>query len=153
MFTLFNVSVFIVGRAYNISVQTVSEDETSAPTTAQYRTVPLRPLNVTFDKSSITSTSFRVMWSPPNGTSEFDKYTISLGGNRRFTPITRSANDDPNSNSIEFKDLEPGKTYQVIVKTVSGKVTSWNANGDVTLSTVFSLYLQCTNMNFSSLSD
>ncbi|XP_012532552.1 tyrosine-protein phosphatase 10D isoform X5 [Monomorium pharaonis] len=120
----------IPGRAYNISVQTVSEDETSAPTTAQYRTVPLRPLNVTFDKSSVTSTSFRMFWNPPNGTSEFDKYQISLGSNRRLAPVTRNRDDE---NRWEFKDLEPGKTYQVVVKTVSGKVTSWPASGDVTL--------------------
>ncbi|XP_058789130.1 tyrosine-protein phosphatase 10D isoform X3 [Phymastichus coffea] len=120
----------IPGRAYNISVQTVSEDETSAPTTAQYRTVPLRPLNVTFDNSSVTSTSFRVFWSPPNGTSEFDKYQISLAGNRRFTPVTRNREDDT---KWDFKDLEPGKTYQVVVKTFSGKVSSWPASKDVTL--------------------
>ncbi|XP_043525700.1 tyrosine-protein phosphatase 10D isoform X5 [Frieseomelitta varia] len=120
----------VPGRAYNISVQTMSEDETSAPTTAQYRTVPLRPLNVTFDKSSITSTSFRVFWNPPEGVSEFDKYQISLGSNRRLAPVTRNRDDE---SKWEFKDLEPGKTYQVVVKTVSGKVTSWPANGDVTL--------------------
>lgn len=120
----------VPGRAYNISVQTVSEDETSTPTTAQYRTVPMRPLNVTFDKSSVTSTSFRVFWKPPNGTSEFDKYQISLGGNRRLTPVTKNRDDE---STLEFKDLEPGKTYQVVVKTVSGKVTSWPATGDVTL--------------------
>ncbi|XP_076686342.1 protein tyrosine phosphatase 10D isoform X1 [Andrena cerasifolii] len=120
----------VPGRAYNISVQTVSEDETSTPTTAQYRTVPLRPLNVTFDKSSITSTSFRVFWNPPEGMSEFDKYQISLGGNRRLAPVTRNRDDE---SKCEFKDLEPGKTYQVVVKTVSGKVTSWPASGDVTL--------------------
>ncbi|XP_008203382.1 tyrosine-protein phosphatase 10D isoform X5 [Nasonia vitripennis] len=120
----------IPGRAYNISVQTVSEDETSAPTTAQYRTVPLRPLNVTFDNSSVTSTSFRVYWSPPNGSSEFDKYQISLAGNRRFAPVTRNREDECR---WEFKDLEPGKTYQVVVKTFSGKVSSWPASKDVTL--------------------
>ncbi|XP_028520350.1 tyrosine-protein phosphatase 10D isoform X3 [Apis cerana] len=120
----------VPGRAYNISVQTVSEDETSTPTTAQYRTVPLRPLNVTFDKPSITSTSFHVFWNPPEGMSEFDKYQISLGGNKRLAPVTRNRDDE---SKWEFKDLEPGKTYQVVVKTVSGKVTSWPANGDVTL--------------------
>lgn len=109
----------------------MSEDETSTPTTAQYRTVPLRPLNVTFDKPSITSTSFRVFWNPPEGMSEFDKYQISLGGNKRLAPVTRNRDDE---SKWEFKDLEPGKTYQVVVKTVSGKVTSWPANGDVTLS-------------------
>jgi len=35
----------------------------------------------------------------------------------------------------EFRDnLEPGRSYQVVVKTVSGKVTSWPATGNVTLS-------------------
>ncbi|XP_043267238.1 tyrosine-protein phosphatase 10D isoform X2 [Venturia canescens] len=120
----------VPGRAYNISVQTVSEDETSAPTTAQYRTVPLRPLNVTFDKASVTSNSFVVFWNSPNGTSEFDKYQVSLGGNRRLAPVTRNRDD---ASQWEFRDLEPGKTYQVVVKTVSGKVTSWPASGDITL--------------------
>jgi len=57
----------IPGRAYNISVETVSEDQISAPTTAQYRTVPLRPGNITFDIESLTSHSFRVKWLPPVG--------------------------------------------------------------------------------------
>ncbi|XP_044592412.1 tyrosine-protein phosphatase 10D isoform X1 [Cotesia glomerata] len=122
----------VPGRAYNISVQTVSEDETSAPTTAQYRTVPLRPLNVTFDRSSVTSSSFRVFWSPPNGSSEFDKYQVSLGNNRRVPTVTRNRYEE-DSTSWEFHDLEAGKTYQVVVKTVSGKVTSWPASGDITL--------------------
>lgn len=35
---------------------------------------------------------------------------------------------------VEFKDnLEPGKTYPVTVKTVSGKVSSWPTTADVTL--------------------
>lgn len=55
----------VPGRAYNISVQTVSEPEISAPTTAQYRTVPLRPRNVTLDLAARTETSFRVTWLPP----------------------------------------------------------------------------------------
>lgn len=57
----------VPGRAYNISVQTVSEDEVSTPTTAQYRTVPLKPVNVTVDKVSITSYSFKIMWEAPKG--------------------------------------------------------------------------------------
>jgi hypothetical protein len=57
----------VPGRAYNISVETVSEDQISTPTTAQYRTVPLRPGNITFDTGQITPTSFQVMWYPPTG--------------------------------------------------------------------------------------
>jgi len=57
----------IPGRAYNISVQTVSEGQVSTPTTAQYRTVPLKPGNITFDLASITPYSFQVSWLPPSG--------------------------------------------------------------------------------------
>lgn len=55
----------VPGRAYNISVQTVSEPEISAPTTAQYRTVPLRPRNVTAPPQYLSETSFQVEWLPP----------------------------------------------------------------------------------------
>ncbi|KAG5683461.1 hypothetical protein PVAND_012739 [Polypedilum vanderplanki] len=122
----------IPGRAYNISVQTMSEDEISLPTTAQYRTVPLRPLNVTFDRDSITEHSFKAIWEPPRGLSEFDKYQVSLSTTQRRQQGVSKTDDGPVS--LEFKDnLEPGKTYQVVVKTVSGKVTSWPATADVTL--------------------
>ncbi|XP_055635341.1 tyrosine-protein phosphatase 10D isoform X2 [Toxorhynchites rutilus septentrionalis] len=122
----------VPGRAYNISVQTMSEDEISLPTTAQYRTVPLRPMNVTFDKKAITENSFKVMWEAPKGASEFDKYQVSISATRRQQAVLR--NDNENMAWLEFKDnLDPGKTYQVVVKTVSGKVTSWPATGEVTL--------------------
>ncbi|CAG9762794.1 unnamed protein product [Ceutorhynchus assimilis] len=121
----------VPGRAYNISVQTMSEDEISTPTTAQYRTVPLKPGKISFDKEKITTNSFVVHWEPPVGKSEFDKYQISLGTLRKPPPVPRSK-DDPTD--WEFKDnLEPGKTYSVIVKTVSGKVTSWPVSEPVTL--------------------
>lgn len=57
----------VPGRAYNISVQTMSEDEISTPTTAQYRTVPLKPAKISFDRNLITSYSFAVYWEEPNG--------------------------------------------------------------------------------------
>ncbi|XP_076252451.1 protein tyrosine phosphatase 10D isoform X4 [Rhynchophorus ferrugineus] len=121
----------VPGRAYNISVQTMSEDEISTPTTAQYRTVPLKPGKITFDKEKITTSSFLVHWDPPSGKSEFDKYHISLGTIRKIPPYHR-LRDEPTF--WEFKDnLEPGKTYSVVVKTVSGKVTSWPVSAEVTL--------------------
>ncbi|XP_066154391.1 tyrosine-protein phosphatase 10D isoform X4 [Euwallacea fornicatus] len=121
----------IPGRAYNISVQTMSEDEISAPTSALYRTVPLKPGKISFDKDKITTNSFMVHWEPPTGKSEFDKYQISLGTLRKPPPVPRSKDEPTN---WEFRDnLEPGKTYSVVVKTVSGKVTSWPVTGEVTL--------------------
>ncbi|CAB3367061.1 Hypothetical predicted protein [Cloeon dipterum] len=121
----------VPGRAYNISVQTMSEGEVSIPTTAQYRTVPERPLSVTFEEGSITYNSFRVVWEGPNEETEFDKYQISLNGMRRPAPVIKGK-ESPRI--LEFRDgLEPGKTYQVSVKTMSGKVASWPTTANVTL--------------------
>ncbi|VEN46401.1 unnamed protein product [Callosobruchus maculatus] len=119
----------VPGRAYNISVQTMSEDEISTPTTAQYRTVPLKPQKIMFDRDKITKNSFVVHWEPPSGRSEFDKYQISLG-TKKTPPVPRPREE---STQLEFNNLEPGKTYSVIVKTVSGKVTSWPVSAEVTL--------------------
>ncbi len=68
----------VPGRAYNISVETVSEGRISDPTTAQYRTVPLRPHNVTFDPETIGPDYFTVRWSGPDGISEFDRYQVTM---------------------------------------------------------------------------
>lgn len=71
--------------------------------------------------------------------SEFDKYQISLGAVRKQPPVIR-LREEPTF--WKFKDnLEPGKTYQVVVKTVSGKVTSWPMSADVTLSMMVFLFL------------
>nr|CAH7719154.1 unnamed protein product [Callosobruchus chinensis] len=109
----------------------MSEDEISTPTTAQYRTVPLKPQKIMFDRDKITKNSFVVHWEPPSGRSEFDKYQISLG-TKKTPPVPRPKEE---STQLEFNNLEPGKTYSVIVKTVSGKVTSWPVSAEVTLTT------------------
>ena len=63
----------VPGRAYNLSVQTVSEGQLSENATwAVYRTVPLRPNNVTFE--TIEPRSFTVRWSGPSGSGEFDRW-------------------------------------------------------------------------------
>ena len=49
----------------------------SDPTTAQYRTVPWRPSNVTFDPNSIGPDTFEVRWSGPTQATEFDRYQVS----------------------------------------------------------------------------
>lgn len=66
--------------------------------------------------------------------SEFDKYQVVINVRRQGSaaPITRNR-DEPTE--WEFKEsLEPGRTYHVLVKTVSGKVTSWPAAVNVTVS-------------------
>ncbi|XP_037297538.1 tyrosine-protein phosphatase 10D [Manduca sexta] len=128
----------VPGRAYNISVQTVSEPEISAPTTAQYRTVPLRPRNVTAPARDLRETAFRVTWLPPLDESEFEKYQVSVssagggagGAARRLAPVVRARDEAP---ACWFDGLEPGAHYTVTVKTMSGKVTSWPAATDLTL--------------------
>lgn len=124
----------VPGRAYNISVQTVYENEVSLPMIATYRTVPLKPLNVTVDKDSITSNSFRISWKAPSLPTEFDKYQVSLlklkhQPTNHYIPRTV----DPVM-WYEFKEnLESGETYEINVKTVSETVTSWPAIASVTL--------------------
>ncbi|XKL59004.1 hypothetical protein PGB90_000020 [Kerria lacca] len=123
------------GRAYNISVQTVSEDEISVPTTAQYQTIPLKPLSLTYIKASLTSHSVRIMWKPPEEQCEFDKYQISTyvrcQTNATTIPITKSR-DEPTICDLN-DNLEPGHTYQILVKTFSAKVASWPATLNITL--------------------
>jgi cadherin 5 type 2 (VE-cadherin) len=120
----------VPGRAYNISVQTVSHDQISAPTEAQYRTVPLSPTNITFDRTSLTTSSFDARWQPPKALSEFDRYQVSLGTKNTNVPkvVTKDA-----PRIVHFdEELEPGKTYEVAIKTVSGNVASWPLTGNIT---------------------
>ena len=119
----------VPGRAYNISVETVSEGQISEPTTAQYRTVPLRPHNVTFNTNTIGTDSFSVRWSGPQGISEFDRYQVAIGIRRKTPQIIERGQ----TLVARFREnLQPGRTYQVVVKTVSGSVASWPATGNVT---------------------
>lgn len=119
----------IPGRAYNISVQTVSQTQISTPTEAQYRTVPLPPMNVTVDINTVTPYSFDVRWLPPKSLAEYDRYQVSLGVKSSLPKVVPK--DAPRL--IKFnEELEPGKTYEVVVKSVSGNVASWPATGNIT---------------------
>ncbi|KAI1301523.1 Tyrosine-protein phosphatase 10D [Halotydeus destructor] len=119
----------VPGRAYNISVQTVSQNQISTPTEAQYRTVPLPPTNVTFDRQTVSHSAFDVRWLPPKSLSEFDRYQISLGIRNSLPKVVLR----DSARVIKFdEDLEPGKSYEVVVKTVSGNVASWPVTGNIT---------------------
>ncbi|XP_015786402.1 tyrosine-protein phosphatase 10D [Tetranychus urticae] len=119
----------VPGRAYNISVQTVSHTQISTPTEAKYWTVPLPPTNVTFDQTTVTSNSFDVKWSPPKSLSEFDRYQVSLS---MKSSIPKSVPKDAPRMVTFNENLEPGKTYEVVVKTVSDNVASWPVTCNVT---------------------
>ncbi|XP_068211169.1 tyrosine-protein phosphatase 10D-like isoform X2 [Palaemon carinicauda] len=120
----------VPGRAYNISVETVSQDQISIPTTAQYRTIPLAPRNITFDPKTVTPYSFIAKWEAPVGKTEFNRYQLSLGVKKKVTPLIVDG-DAPLE--ATFDGLEPGKTYNLFIKTVSGAVASWPTTGNVTL--------------------
>lgn len=49
-----------------------------------------------------------------------------------MTPITVGRYEDRVATFDD--DLEPGKTYEVVVKTVSGNVFSWPTTGNITTS-------------------
>lgn len=117
------------GRPYNISVQTVSQGQVSLPTTAQYRTVPLGPRNVTFDRNSLKPYSFIVRWQPPKGFVEFDRYSVSIDTRKKAPQIIERGQV---TSALFSEGLEPGRTYKVMVKAVSVNVASWPAEGNVT---------------------
>ena len=110
-------------------METVSEGQISNPTTAQYRTVPWRPHNVSFNLDLIGPDSFEVSWSGPRELTEFDRYQVAIGI-RRKTPQIIERGAPLKARFVE--NLKPGRTYQVVVKTVSGSVASWPATGNVT---------------------
>ena len=116
----------VPGRAYNFSVETLSNGQISDPAQARYRTVPLRPHNVTFD--SIGTDFFSVRWSAPTDISEFDRYQVAIGTQRRTLQFIEKGQPLV----ARFENLTPGRTYQVVVKTVSGSVASYPATGNVT---------------------
>lgn len=111
----------IPGRAYNISVQTVSHEQISSPAEVQYRTVPLPPTNVTFDPSTATSTSFEIKWQPPKSPSEFDRYQVALS--TKDSVLKTIVKESPRVVTFN-ENLDPGNTYEVVLKTVSGNVAS-----------------------------
>ena len=121
----------VPGSAYNISVMTLSYDQISDPLTAQYRTVPLRPYNVTFNQASITTDSFTVEWDGPDPSqvSEYDRYQVAIGIRRKSPQIIEKGAPRVAKFST---DILPGRTYQVVVKTVSGSVASRPAERNVT---------------------
>ncbi|KAF8774091.1 Tyrosine-protein phosphatase 10D like protein [Argiope bruennichi] len=119
----------VPGRNYNISVQTVSENQISEPTRAQYRTVPLPPVNVTYDPSRLASFAFDVRWDPPTKPCEFDRYQVALG----IRNTVRYLINKDEERVVTFdEELEPGQTYEVVVKTVSGNVASWPVTANIT---------------------
>lgn len=68
--------------------------------------------------------------------SEFDRYHVSVGTGRQ--PPIIVGRDDPRV-ALFNEGLEPGRTYPVLVKTLSGNVASWPATANITTRKCFDL--------------
>lgn len=91
--------------------------------------VPLPPTNATYDANRLAPFSFDVRWDPPQKLSEFDRYQVALG----IRNTVRYLINKDEERVVTFdEDLEPGETYEVVVKTVSGNVASWPVTVNVT---------------------
>ncbi|XP_028177179.1 tyrosine-protein phosphatase 10D-like [Ostrinia furnacalis] len=117
----------VPGRAYNISVQTVSEPEISAPTTAQYRTVPLRPRNVTVPPAARSETAFRVVWLPPleeRSVSECVSRRALASRSASVGTVPTSRSHRCNSCVARIYSLTATKTQPMKVKFVPGEISN-----------------------------
>lgn len=97
------------------------------------------PSNLTVDNLSKTSTSFQFTWdSPPEESPcDFSHYKISIDGpiDKPFRPSSFHlvASNRGKKNSWILKDLEPGRTYVLMVQGVNGNFSSIAAVETVTL--------------------
>ncbi|XP_068214288.1 tyrosine-protein phosphatase 10D-like isoform X2 [Palaemon carinicauda] len=64
-------------------------------------------------------------------TKEFNRYQLFLSGKKKVPPLIVDGGDAPRE--ATFDGLDPGKTYNVSIKTVSGEIASWPTTGNVTL--------------------
>jgi len=119
----------IPGRAYTITVQALSKDQISKPMLGRYRTVPLPPDEINVDLESLDTTSFVITWKKPSSYTEFDRYQASLTLRSAGPQIV----DKDAPLRVKFSEnLEPGRTYETVIKTVSGNVASWPMAKNVT---------------------
>lgn len=125
----------VPGKAYNISIQMKSGDTVSTPTVATYRTIPLKPVNVTLDQDATTPSKFRVNWEAPDNSTEFNEYEVTIHSDSESFELYQqyvSREGDLMSSFGARKNVEPGQTYQVTVRTVSGNVVSTPQSVNVT---------------------
>lgn len=125
----------VPGKAYNISIQMKSGDSVSMPTVETYRTIPLKPVNVTLDQNATTPSKFRVNWEAPDNSTEFDEYEVTIHSDSESFELYQqyvSREGDLMSSFGERKNVEPGQTYQVTVRTISGNVASAPESVNVT---------------------
>jgi len=87
------------------------------------------PYNVTVDPETIGTDYFSVRWEGPKDLSVFDRYQVAIGIRRKSPQIIERGQQLV---ATFNDDILPGRTYEVIVKTVSGSVASWPMGVNVT---------------------
>ncbi|OXA55386.1 Tyrosine-protein phosphatase 10D [Folsomia candida] len=126
------------GKSYNISVSTISDDPVagteveSIAVFKEYRTMPLPVKNVTISLVSFgvgggTGQKVLVEWDPPSSLDgEHDGFNVYIQKEnswgkpvQKFVPRSK-----PPRTHLDNTGLLLGEEYSVVVKTVSGKVSS-----------------------------
>ncbi|XP_070535296.1 receptor-type tyrosine-protein phosphatase H-like isoform X2 [Ptychodera flava] len=113
------------GDTYNITLHSVSGDETSvASNTVHQTTVPEAPSEV--DITGYTETTMTVKWTPPDG-NVFTNFHINYTSHH--SSMTKTKIEDEDKTESELEGLTPGDTYTVTVQTVSGDEASIPSGG------------------------
>ncbi|CAH1160036.1 unnamed protein product [Phaedon cochleariae] len=124
----------ISGKPYNISVRSLSKWEEFHPTTIQYHPRPLGPATIDIDDDLISTESFVTRWSEPPERTVFDGYHVQL---IHPTSSRKSPTEVPirknGTRSWKFDELTPGESYLMKISTVSGNLSSWPVEANVTL--------------------
>ena len=109
----------IPGKAYNVSVQTISGSQISDPLTGKCRTQPSVPSRLELDTQTLTSFSFEIRWGVPRYQSEFDSYLVIKDDN-----LYRKVSNKENRTVKISEDIKPGKTYKIEIITRSDQISS-----------------------------
>ncbi|XP_060050922.1 receptor-type tyrosine-protein phosphatase beta isoform X2 [Erinaceus europaeus] len=112
-YTFFNLTA---GTKYNIAITAISGDKHSRTIYTTGSTVPMEVSNLKVTNNG-TSTSLKVKWQRPSG--NVDSYNITLS---HQGTITESRVLAPQVTETHFKDLTPGRLYQVIISCISGEM-------------------------------
>ncbi|XP_036905344.1 receptor-type tyrosine-protein phosphatase beta isoform X1 [Sturnira hondurensis] len=105
------------GHLYNLTIIT----EAAGLQNRQWklaRTTPMEVLNLKVTNDG-TLTSLKVKWQIPPGNIDFYNVTLSHQGT-----IKNSRQLEPQVTETQFKDLTPGRLYQVTVSCVSGELSA-----------------------------
>ncbi|XP_041070867.1 uncharacterized protein LOC121292663 isoform X2 [Carcharodon carcharias] len=104
------------GRTYTLNIHFIDKDNKTLTRTLNVTTVPAFVSNITFPSNGTQNTSLAVTWAAAKG--YLLSYTIQLTSmfNEEQSIVVQS-----NQNLFaEFLNLQPGRTYTITVKTLTG---------------------------------